>query len=105
MSEPVVRMKSLMNSLPERDTPLGHKFLNERDFESLKELIDSAIYKVEKSLGSENPKEEYLKTDIEKLIQLKSEVDIYILQIGMPEDDYNEDEELEEDYEVEEDFY
>ena len=46
MSEPVERMKALMCSLPERDLPLGYKFLNERDFDSLKELIDSAIYKV-----------------------------------------------------------
>ena len=56
MSEAVERMKALMDSLPERDIPLGHKFLNERDFDSLKELVDSAIYKVKKSLKSGNPR-------------------------------------------------
>ena len=103
MSEPVKRMKVLMCSLPERDIPLGHKFLNERDFDSLKELIDSAIYKVRKSLKSDNPKEEYLKVNLEDLSRLKSEVDMYIVQWEIPEDDmYNEDFD---DYEFEEEIY
>ena len=91
MSEPVKRMKALMCSLPERDIPLGHKFLKERDFDSLKELIDSAIYKVKRSLKSDNPKEEYLRVNLEDLSRLKSEVDMYIVQWEIPEDDmYNE---------------
>ena len=68
MSEPVKRMKALMCSLPERDIPLGHKFLNERNFDSLKELVDSAIYKVRRSLKSDNPKEEYLKVNMEEIV-------------------------------------
>lgn len=103
MSEPVKRMKALMCSLPERDIPLGHKFLNERSFDSLKELVDSAIYKVKRSLKSDNPKEEYLKVNLEDLSRLKSEVDMYIVQWGIPEDDmYNEDFD---DCEIEEEFY
>ena len=103
MSEPVKRMEALMCSLPERDIPLGHKFLNERSFDSLKELVDSAIYRVRKSLKSDNPKEEYLKVNLEDLNRLKSEVDMYIVQWGIPEDDmYNEDFD---DYEIEEEFY
>ena len=103
MSEPVKRMKALMCSLPERDIPLGHKFLNERSFDSLKELVDSAIYKVKRSLKSGNPKEEYLKVNLEDLSRLKSEVDMYIVQWEIPEDDmYNEDFD---DCEIEEEFY
>ena len=103
MSEPIERIKALMDSLPEKDIPLGHKFLNERDFDSLKELIDSAIYKVRKSLKSDNPKEEYLKVNLEDLSRLKSEVDMYIVQWEIPEDDmYNEDFD---DCEIEEEFY
>ena len=103
MSEPVKRMKVLMCSLPERDIPLGHKFLNERNFDLLKELVDSAIYKVRRSLKSDNPKEEYLKVNLEDLNRLKSEVDMYIVQWEIPEDDmYNEDFD---DYEIEEEFY
>ena len=103
MGEPVKRMKALMCSLPERDIPLGHKFLNERSFDSLKELVDSAIYKVKRSLKSDNPKEEYLKVNLEDLSRLKSEVDMYIVQWEIPEDDmYNEDFD---DCEIEEEFY
>ena len=105
MSEPVERMKALMDSLPERDIPLGHKFLNERDFDSLKELVDSAIYKVKKSLKSGNPKEEYMKVNLEDLNMLKSEVDMYIIQLKIPEDDmYDEDLDFD-DCEIEEEFY
>ena len=105
MSEPVKRMKALMCSLPERDIPLGHKFLNERNFDSLKELVDSAIYKVKKSLKSDNPKEEYRKVNLEDLNMLKSEVDMYIIQLEIPEDDmYNEDLDFD-DCEIEEEFY
>ena len=103
MSEPVKRMKVLMCSLPERDIPLGHKFLNERNFDSLKELVDSALYKVRRSLKSDNPKEEYLKVNLEDLNRLKSEVDMYIVQWEIPEDDmYDKDFD---DCEIEEEFY
>ena len=103
MSKPVERIQALIGSLPERDIPLGHKFLNERDFDSLKELIDSAIYKVRRSLKRDNPKEEYLKVNLEDLSRLKSEVDMYIVQLGISEDDiYNEGFD---DCEIKEEFY
>ena len=105
MSEPVERMKALMDSLPERDIPLGHKFLNERDFDSLKELVDSAIYKVKKSLKSDNPKEEYRKVNLEDLNMLKSEIDMYIIQLEIPEDGmYDKDLDFD-DCEIEEEYY
>lgn len=103
MSGPVERMKTLMCSLPGKDIPLGHKYLNERDFDSLKELIDSAIYKVKRSLKSDNPREEYLKVNLGDLSRLKSEVDMYIVQLEILEDDiYNEGFD---DCEIEEEFY
>ena len=90
MSTPVERMKVLMNALPEKDISLGYKFLNSRDFDSLKELVDSAIYKVKRNLfRSMNPKEEYLKINLEDLNRLKSEVDTYVVQLELSE--YNSD--------------
>lgn len=102
MSKPVDRIRVLISSLPERDIPLGYKFLDERDFDSLKELVDSAMYKVKKSQRSENPKEIYAKISLEDLSRLKSEVDTYIVQIESPseEDFYSEIE-----YELEEGEY
>ena len=102
MNNPTQIMKRLIPYLPERDIALGHKFLKDRDFESLKMLVDSALIKVKKGLRKENPKEEYLKINIEKLQTLKAEVDTYYYMLELPEqeDDIYEDfsEEFNEEY-------
>lgn len=81
MSKIIDRIKSLMSALPEKDIPLGHKYLDERNFDSLKELVDSAEYKVKKSQRSETPKEVYAKINLADLSRLKSEIDMYIVQL------------------------
>lgn len=103
MSKPVERMKSLMCNLPKKDTSLGYKFLENRDFDQLKELVDSAIYKIKKNLRSDNPKEEYLNINMTELSKLKSEVDTYTVQLNIS---YNEEENIkdEDNYEIEEDI-
>lgn len=101
MSRPVERIQALMNSLPSKDISLGYKFLSERDFESLKELVDSAIYKVRKNLKTDNPKEEYLKVNLEDISKLKSEVDLYLAILEPNEEIYNDFDECE----IEEEFY
>ena len=83
-----------MDSLPERDIPLGNKFLSDRNFESLKELVDSAIYKIKKNLRTDNPREEYLKIDLEDLSKLKLEVDLYLSMIELSEDIFRDDNEF-----------
>lgn len=75
------KIKELIPSLPNRDIQLGYDFLNKRDFESLKDLIDSAIYKVEKNIKSDTPKEEYTKVNLDELIELKLEVSVYLNQL------------------------
>ena len=63
--------------------------------------MDSAVYKVKRSIGSENPKEEYLRVDLERLNELKAEVDMYVMQLEVPSwDDYDEF-----DCEIEQEFY
>lgn len=91
----------LMGSLPERDIPLGYEFLNKRDFDSLKELVDSAIYKVKKNLKTYNPKEEYLRVNLEDLSRLKSEVDSYLVMLEPNEEVFNDFNESS----IEEEFY
>ena len=83
-----------MDSLPERDIPLGNRFLSDRDFESLKELVDSAIYKIKKNLRTDNPREEYLKIDLEDLSKLKLEVDLYLSMIELREGIFRDDNEF-----------
>lgn len=87
----VDRMRKLINNLPESDIPLGERFISERQFESLQELVDSAIFRVNKNARGDNPKEEYLKVDLWELKKLKAEVDVYVEQLQLPsEEEYEE---------------
>lgn len=89
--EPVERIRNLTKYLPKGDIALAQRFIDSRDFESLQELVDSAIIKVRKSLRGDNPKEEYLSLDMDELTKLKAEVDCYVEQLTLPnneEDNY-----------------
>lgn len=90
MSRQLSRITALISSLPEKDTSLGFNFLREGDFDSLKALVDSALYKVKKSRNDENPREEYLKVNLTELRKLKTEVDVYVAQLEPFEDYYDE---------------
>lgn len=90
MSRQLSRITALISSLPEKDTSLGFNFLRERDLDSLKALVDSALYKVKKSRNDENPREEYLKVNLTELRKLKTEVDVYVAQLEPFEDYYDE---------------
>lgn len=75
--DPVKRMKVLLLSLPKSDIVIAQKYLNNRDFESLQLLVNSAIVRVKKGLSKEVVKEEYLNADLKKMNNLKLEVDAY----------------------------
>lgn len=79
-SNSIARIKSLIPSLPNKDVDLGYKFLEKRDFESLNDLVSSAVYKVKKNLRTSNPKEEYVNLDMDSLEKLKYEVQDYYSQ-------------------------
>lgn len=96
IKSPLERIKSLLKYLPQRDIQYANKFISMRDYDSLQSLVGSAVYKIEKNLMSNNPKEEYLLIDIVKLNELKAEIDSYILLIT-GEDDFSSDY-LEDDY-------
>ena len=85
------RIHKLLNNLPESDKSLGERFIQCRDFESLKDLVDSAIYKTRKSIKSENPTQEYLDVDLAELSNLKADIDVYLAILEgvekCPEDD------------------
>lgn len=90
---PVQRIQSLLSFLPKKDINLGLKYVKNRDFESLQLLVNSAIIKVEKNLAKEDPREDYLELDVEKMKDLKLEVDEYcsLLSIPSPTEDYEDD--------------
>ena len=93
---PIERIRKLLDSLPESDVNLGEQFIQSRDFESLKDLVDSAIFKTRKNVKSENPKQEYLDVDLTELSNLKAEVDVYLTQLEVPNNEWEED--IEEEY-------
>lgn len=62
----------------------------ERNFESLKELVDSAIIRTRKNISSEHPKDEYTVVNLDRLNMLKAEVDIYCIQLELPQQDNDE---------------
>lgn len=84
-------MNKLASSFPEKDRELIHKFLNERNFESLWELVCSSIYIVRKY------KDRY-EADLSDMNVFKSELSNYMDQLDIEE--YEEDdEEMIDDYE------
>lgn len=67
-----------IDELPKKDIPFAEKFIRERDFEALLDLVTSAIIKIKKSKKSEAHKEEYANCDIDNLNLLKQEIETYI---------------------------
>ena len=102
--KPIERMRKLLNSLPKSDQTLGEQFIQSRDFESLKDLVDSAIYKTRKNIRSENPKEEYLEVDLTELSNLKAEVVVYLTQLEGPTNEWDDEDPLRNDYDYGEEY-
>lgn len=87
----VEKIRGLVHHLPEGDDNLAVRFIDVRDFESLKELVDSAIIRTKRSVISINPSEKYTKVDLDTLRELKASVDEYVDQLDIPSDTYNYD--------------
>ena len=89
MSKTLKNIKNFINYLPSKDVKLAFKFLEQRDFDKLKELVDSALVRTKRNLRTDNPKQEYLNVDLDSLNILKAEVDIYVFQLNLPEQEEN----------------
>ena len=92
MSKTLKNIKKFINYLPSKDVQIGFKFLEQRDFNKLKELVDSALIRTKRNLKTDNPKQEYLNVDLDSLNILKAEVDIYVFQLNLPEQKENNNE-------------
>jgi len=91
MSKTLKNIKKFINYLPSKDVQIGFKFLEQRDFDKLKELVDSALIRIKRNLRTDNPKQEYLNMDLDSLNILKAEVDIYVFQLNLPEIEENDE--------------
>ena len=85
-------MEKLIPSLPLKDRDIAKRFISERKFQNLHDLVKSDIMKYE-SLDEE-AKERYNDVDIDGMNNLLAEVISYLNIIGWDED-------MEDDYEEE----
>lgn len=93
MNTPIEKIKKLMKFLPLKDIELGNKFLYSRNFDSLKELVDSAIIRVKKQQALLTIKDDYKDINVDNIRYLKAEVDSYVEGLSLG----NENSSLEED--------
>lgn len=85
MSTPVQRIKQLLFCVPEKDIPYANKFIKERDFEALRDLVKSDIRILLKK------KDESLEKQINNLRLLKTEIDAYLLLLDLEDDEIETD--------------
>ena len=93
MSSPVNKITDLCRFLPKKDQFYADAFIIRRDFTSLRDLVSSAIKKIEKNNNKAVPNEELLNIDIEKLRECNVEIDNYLVLLGEDLDELAYDDE------------
>lgn len=92
------QMLTLVSMLPLPDRDIAIELIEKRDFDTLQELVSSAIIRTEKNLNSDSPKEVYLNANITGMNSLLSIIDSYLLieeeALGIQEGESWEEEEL-----------
>ena len=98
MSSPLQTIKSLIPYLPKGDIPFANRFLEKKDYESLKELTSSALQRLENAMKRETLPEKYVGIDIDKVRDLAVEVWEYYYLLYPEEleerEDYDDEEEI-----------
>lgn len=79
------RIKSLSKQLPANDITLAEKFIAERDFESLLEIVSSDIYLINKYSESDSIPSKYANLDVEALLELRVEIQEYMSYLEVPD--------------------
>jgi hypothetical protein len=93
------KISNLLNYLPLKDQSLGQKFLEDRNYEGLKDLVDSALYMANKATEEGNITSSYFNCDLDGLEDLQVEVDAYCEPFIVPTDnDTDDDDYKEEEY-------
>lgn len=76
-------IERLIYALPTKDIELANKFIRERNFEFLQDLVNSAVYKVKRAKTIGDVGSPLMSVDIDNLLSLKSTVDIYCMRLGI----------------------
>ena len=70
MSSPLQKINELISFLPKGDIPFARRFVERRDWESLKELTWSSLQRLEKALEKETLPPKYEGIDVDKVREL-----------------------------------
>ena len=91
MKSSLNRIKILVKVLPGKDSSLALKFLDDRNFQALLEIVESDLYKAEKN--DSNRQNNVVNEYIMSLTELRGELLDYMsyLDISEYEDNYNFD--------------
>lgn len=90
MSASVFNIKELLHYLPSDDIIIGKQLLEKRDFEGLLELVTSSIVRVKKGQNKEVVPEKYASINTDFLYKLEFEVESYLDQLRIPEQEQEE---------------
>ena len=89
MRNPLNRVKELVPTLPEKDAKLVKKYLEERNFKSALEIVESDLYKAERAKYDrlEAVSDDY----IASLTEMRGELMTYMSYLEVPDnsDDYD----------------
>lgn len=97
---PIQIMEELLCNLPEKDIKFAEKFIKERNFEALQELVISDIQKIEKKCNPTSLEPEDLKMEeaLDALCKLRNEVESYLYLLGYSSEEiYGTGEDLDDD--------
>lgn len=92
-----------IQNLPSKDVNIAIAYLNDRDFNSLYELVDSALFKVEKYKAEHPDGDKYDNIDTEGLSDLKITLIDYIRLIEGIEEEVSQEQWVE--YDIAEEDY
>lgn len=87
MSQPLYIIRKLIKELPGKDSTICEKYLQERNFECIKEIVESDIYKAKQRADPFELIEEESEVNnyIDKLLALKGALDEYISYLEVPD--------------------
>lgn len=85
MEHPLTTIKKLAKSLPKRDIKIAEKYIIDREFNKLLEIVDSDIYLVQRNKDLNIPKEQYVNINEEELLELRGAIIEYMSYQYVPD--------------------
>lgn len=68
----IQKLRQLIPKLPNKEIPACYKCLDERDFTSMEQIVNTVIYRIEKDRGKQEQK--YADIDLDSLYILQAEL-------------------------------